>query len=165
MLKNKVLFLYKNLNFFFVIVCYLVNTKKIKNINQIYYLNYSYNINGNNKIVKKDINVENYFVNLNYKFDLSDNVVLSEDKVRILSYITILRNISRGKKKGWYIIVDNNKYDFNNIFKEKFLKFIKNIDIILYKSDINNSSCYLINRIGAKIGTLAYIMIINRIYL
>ena len=167
MSKNKVFFLYKNLNFCFVVICYLINKKKITNINQIYYLNYSYTRNGKNNILKQDIDVENYFIDLCYNFDLNDNEILLSDKIMILTYITILRNIIRCKKKGWFMILDNNKYDLSGIspVKLKCLKFIKNIDTILYKSNRNNSSCYLINNIGAKIGILLYIILINRAYL
>ena len=164
MSKNKIVFLHKNLNFLFVVICYLINKQKIKEINNIYYLNYCFNSQDKSVILQKGHNIKNYFVNLNHKFINEDNNILLSDKVFLLSHITLLRNISRQKNTGWDLIIDNNKYNFKSVLKTNILKFLKLFEIVSYQSECNNSTCYLINKQGCKMFIIAYIFSINRLY-
>ena len=164
MSKNKVFFLHKNLNFLFVVICYLINKKKIKDINDIYYLHYCFDGKEKSLISEKGYDIKNYFVNLNHQFQNTESNILLSDKVFLLSHITLLRNISRQKNNGWSLIISNNKYNFKNVLKTNIIKFLKLFEIVSYKSEYNNSTCYLINKLGCKVLIFAYIFSINRIY-
>tara|TARA_Y100000991_G_C21934838_1_gene332491 strand:+ start:98 stop:595 length:498 start_codon:yes stop_codon:yes gene_type:complete len=164
MSKNKIIFLYKNLNFLFVIISYLINKKKIKDINNIY--NLHYNLNGEEKsiILQNGYSIKNYFVNLNHQIQNTESNILLSDKVFLLSHIKLLRIISREKNNGWHLIIDDNKYNFKNVPKTNIVKFLKIFEVVAYKSKCNNSTCYLINKLGCKMLIIAYIFSINRIY-
>ena len=83
----------------------------------------------------------------------------------MLSHITILRKISRDRNEGYSLVIDNNKYNFKSVFENNVIKLFKFLEIVSYKTEYHNSTCYLINRTGAKILIFAYIICINRIYI
>lgn len=165
MSKNKIVFLHKNLNFLFVMICYSINKKKIKGINNIYYLNYYFNSEEKSVILPNGYNIKNYFVSLNHQFINTENNILLSDKIFLLSHITLLRNIRRQKNNDWSLIIDNNKYNFKSALENNIIKFLKLFEIVLYKSECNNSTCYLINKLGSKMLIIAYIFVVNRLYI
>ena len=168
MYKNKtVLSIYRNLNFITVVSLFLINKKKIQDIDSIYYLIYNYGISLPNSIRESGKHVKNYFLSLNYNFENLDNNISLNDKLLLLSHITLLRNITRKKKNSWYIILDNMMINNSNIsysLNSPILKLMKCFELVSYKSEDNNISFYIINKLCAKMMIFSYIMCINKLY-
>ena len=167
MYKNKtILSIYKDLNFITVILLFVVNKKRIKNIDSIYYLRYGTGNPSKNIIKDSSSLFKNYFLFLNYDLKKSDDIILLNDKLFLLSHITLLRNIARKKKNCWYIIVDNmvNNSTINNSFKSPILKYIKCFEITTYECHGKFISFYALNKLCAKILIFSYIICINKLY-
>jgi len=163
--NNLLLSIYKDINFITVVILYLINNKKIKNIKSVYYLKYNFNNSNTKKIKKIKENITNYYISFNYNFINNDDKILLTDKIFILSHITLLRNISREKTDCWHIISDNQKNNnLDTILNNPLIKFIKCFQIVSYKSQKKYINFYIINKLSAKILIIAYIMCINKIY-
>lgn len=169
-MSNKNIFgiILKNINFIVVVILYLMNKKKINFIDKIYYVKTDKSPKNDLIINKyKDNNHITFYHNIPY-FD--DDLIDHRDKLHILSHLTLLRMISRNKKNNFYFIIENNYH--NNFQKElkivSKLKVLKRLPIFHLVNNIDlkdNSICYIINRLSAKILIIVYMMAINRIYL
>ena len=168
MYKNKtILSIYLNINFITVVLLFLVNKKKTKNIESIYYLKYIIDNPSKNNIRDNGNLLKNYSLSLNYNFKNEDNIILLNDKLFLLSHINLLRNITRERKKGWYIIVDNMNYNNLNIdisLNYHIFKYMKCFELINCESQDKKISFYVINKLCAKILIFLYIICINRLY-
>lgn len=152
-----------NINFMIVIILYLINKGNIKSIDSIYYLHYKRS-SDKNIIIPIENKVTNYYVSFNYNFKpIINDPILLEDQLFLLTHITILRNIYR-QGKGLHLIIDNQKnINVNKALKLRFLKYYKFINV--YNNPLyNNTNCYIINHLCAKLLILVYIFMINRMY-